>query len=117
MRSKELTNLLNEDANDNAKNKAEMEIEKNHRIETIMTGTPETVCEFKFFNFVKDNLGDSSQDWSQTLDETAIQLLVNDGFPKDTISDTILKFSPAVPSKEDVYYMIENCTRCSSACR
>ena len=117
LRSKELINLLNEDSNDNAKHKAEIEKEKNNRIETIMNGTPETVCEFKFFNFVKDNLGDSSQDWSQTLDETAIQLLVNDGFPKDTISDTVVKFSPAVPSREEVYYMIENCTSRTASCR
>ena len=117
LRSTELTNLLNEDASDIAKAKEDIESEKIHRIEIIMNEEPETKCEFKFFTFVKANLGESQKNWSSTLDENAIQVLVDDGFSKETISDTVLKFSPAVPSKEEVYGMIENCTRRTAACR
>ena len=117
LRSTELSNLLNEDAKNIARDKEDVESEKIHRIETIMNEKPESVCEFTFFNFVKNNLDDSQKNWSSQLDENAIQLLVEDGFSKDTISDTVLKFSPAVPSKEKVYGMIENCTRRTAACR
>ena len=97
LRSKELTALLSEDTE----------------------ATPETVCAVRFFNFVKDNFDENTTiaAWSSDSDEAAIQSLVNYGFSKEDISDTVLKFSPAVPSREEVYNMVEDCTRRSAACR
>lgn len=119
LRSKELTALLSEDTEANARTKADIQSEKSHRIDVIFNGVPETVCEVKFFNFVKDNFDETSTiaAWSSDSDAAAIQSLVNYGFSKDDISDTVLKFSPTVPSKEEVYNMVEDCTRRSAACR
>ena len=118
LRSTELTALLNQDA-EVTKDKADVESEKNHRIYTIFNGVAETVCEVQFFNFVKDNFDESSTraSWSSDSDAEAIQSLVNYGFSKEVISDTILKFSPSVPSKENVYDIINNCTHQAAACR
>ncbi len=111
LRSTALTALLNQDA-EVTKDKADVESEKNHRIYTIFNGVAESVCEVRFFNFVKDNFDESSTraGWSSDSDAAAIQSPVNYGFSKDDISDTILKFSPSVPSKENVYNMINSCT-------
>lgn len=59
----------------------------------------------------------NSDDWSSTLDEKAISFLFDKGFSKDTITDTILKVSPAVPSKEDVSIMVEERNRRAAASR
>ena len=48
-----------------------------------------------------------SDDWSATLDEKAISFLFDKGFSKDTIIETILKASPTVLAKEDVFNMVE----------
>ena len=119
LRSKELTALLSEDTEATARDKADIQSEKTHRIDIIFNGTPETVCEVRFFNFVKDNFDENTTiaAWSSDSDEAAIQSLVNYGFSKEDISDTVLKFSPAVPSREEVYNMVEDCTRRSAACR
>ena len=119
LRSKELTALLNEDTESTARDKADIQSEKSHRIDVIFNGVPETVCEVRFFNFVKDNFDESSTSsaWSLDSDAAAIQSLFNYGFSKDDISNTVLKFSPTVPSREDVYNMVEDCTRRSAACR
>ena len=118
LRSAELTSIINQDA-EVAKTEEDVQSEKIHRIEVIFNGVPETVCEVKFFDFVKDNLDESNsnENWSSALDEEAIQSLVNYGCSKEDISDTILKFSPSVPSKENVHDMIYNCMRQSANCR
>ena len=119
LRSKELTALLSEDTESTARTKADIQAEKSHSIDVIFNGVPETVCEVRFFNFVKDNFDENSTiaAWSADSDEAAIQSLVNYGFSKDDISNTVLKFSPAVPSREEVYNMVEDCTRRSAACQ
>ncbi len=117
MRSTELTNLLNEDANSAERDKADIDAEKKNRVENILNGESESMCEEKFIVFARKKLGNVNDEWSQTLDETAIKFLFDEGFSKDSISETILKCSPAVPSKEEVYNMIEDCTRRAAACR
>ena len=117
MRSTELTNLLNEDANSTERDKADIEQEKKNRVENILNGESESMYEEKFFVFARKKLDNANDEWTQTLDETAIKFLFDEGFSKDAISETILKCSPAVPSKEEVYNMIEDCTHRAAACR
>ena len=71
MRSTELTNLLNEDANSAERDKADIETEKKNRVENILNGESESMCEEKFFVFARKKLGNVNDEWSQTLDETA----------------------------------------------
>ena len=59
----------------------------------------------------------SADDWSTTLDEKAISFLFDEGFSKDMISETILKSSPAVPAKEDVFHMVKEWNRRAASSR
>ena len=117
-RSAELSRLLNADLDDNSKRDEEsLKSEKERRINYILDGYSDSLCEKTFFSFAKNRIDDKNSDWSATLDKSAITFLVDKGFPKDTISNTILKCSPSVPSKEDVYNMVEDCTRRAASCR
>ena len=60
-------------------------------------------------------MNSSADDWSTSLDEKAISFLFDEGFSKDVISETIL--SPAVPSKEEVFNMVEERNRRAAASR
>ncbi len=117
LRSAELTHLLNEDAEANEHDKANLEFEKERRIEHILNGEPESLCEKSLFFFAQKQLDSVNDDWSNSLDENAITFLLDKGFPKDSISDTIVKCSPTVPSKEDVFNMVDSCTRRAASCR
>ena len=117
LRSAELTHLLNEDVNANERDNANMKFEKERRIELILNGEPDSLCEKSFFIFARKQLNDINDDWSESLDKNAILFLIDKGFPKASISNTIVKCSPAVPSKEDVCSMVEDCTRRAAACR
>ena len=94
-----------------------MKFEKERRINLILNGEPDSLCEKSFFIFARKQLNDINDDWSDSLDKNAIIFLVDKGFSKDSISNTIVKCSPTVPSKEDVYNMIEDCTRRAAASR
>ena len=94
-----------------------MKFEKERRIELILNGEPDSLCEKSFFIFARKQLNDINDDWSESLDKNAILFLIDKGFPKASISNTIVKCSPAVPSKEDVCSMVEDCTRRAAACR
>lgn len=111
LRSAELSRLLNDDANSSENDKANLELEKDHRFSVILHGKPDSLCEKYFFSFAKKHIDDVNNNWSDSLDKFAINILLNEGFPKDSISNTILKFSPSVSSKEDVYNLIEACSR------
>lgn len=117
MRSAELTHLLNEDADANERDKANLQFEKERRIENILNGEPDSLCEKSFFFFAQKQLDSVNDDWSESLDENAITFLLDKGFPKDSISDTIVKCSPTVPSKEDVFNLVDSCTRRAASCR
>lgn len=107
MRSAELTNLLREDA-DSVSNKDDIEIERRHRIEKILEEEPKTLCAKRFFVFARNKLNEAGGKWSETQDESAINFLIEAGMSKESVIETITKFSPAVPSHEDVYNMVEN---------
>ena len=111
LRSAELTRLLNDDANSSENDRNDLELEKDHRLKTILHGEPDSLCEKYFFSFAKKHVDDAHNDWSDSLDQHAIKFLLDEGFPKDSISNTVLKFSPSVPSKENVHDMVEDCTR------
>ena len=117
LRLKELTNLLNEDANSIEKDKADIELEKKNRIENIVNGESESMCEEKFFIFARKKFDNGNDEWSQKLDEKAIKFLIDEGFSKDIVLETILKCSPAAPSKEEVCHMVEDCTKRAASCR
>lgn len=116
-RSAELTHLLNEDANSSDRDEESLITEKQRRIQAIFDSQPNSLCEKYFFAFAQENMQSNSDDWSSTLDEKAISFLFDKGFSKDTITDTILKVSPAVPSKEDVSIMVEERNRRAAASR
>ena len=117
LRSAELTHLLNEDANSAERDKENLLSEKQRRMQAIFDSQPDSLCEKYFFDFARKNLNSSADDWSTTLDEKAISFLFDEGFSKDMISETILKSSPAVPSKEDVFHMVEERNRRAAASR
>ena len=117
LRSAELTHLLNEDANSSDRDEESLLTEKQRRIQAIFDSQPNSLCEKYFFAFAQENMQSNSDDWSSTLDEKAISFLFDKGFSKDTITDTILKVSPAVPSKEDVSIMVEERNRRAAASR
>ncbi len=117
LRSAELTHLLNEDANSAERDKENLLSEKQRRMQAIFDSQPDSLCEKYFFDFARKNLNSSADDWSTTLDEKAISFLFDEGFSKDMISETILKSSPAVPSKEDVFNMVEERNRRAAASR
>ena len=116
-RSAELSHLLNQDSESSEREKANLIFEHDRRISSILDDTPDSLCDKSFFAFARKQINDVSSDWSHSLDINAISFLIDKGFSKDTISDTILKFSPAVPSKEEVYSMIEDCTCRATSCR
>ena len=55
-RLKELTNLLNEDAKSTERDKADIEMEKKNRIDNILNGESESMCEGKFFIFARKKI-------------------------------------------------------------
>ena len=115
MRSSELSLLLNQDADSNEKNKAEVLLEQQRRVKLILNGEPDSLCEKTFFSFAQNHLHGENDDWNPSLDHSAITLLFDKDFSKDNISNTLIKFSPSVPSKESVTTMVENfCRRAAS---
>lgn len=64
--------MLNEDANSTVRDKADIETEKKNRVENILNGESESMCEEEFFGFARKKLGNANDEWSQTLDETAL---------------------------------------------
>ena len=110
LRSAELSRLLNDDANSSKDDRNDLALEKDHRFKVILHDKPDSLCEKYFFSLAKKRICDIGNDWSDSLDENAIKFLLDEGFPKDSISNTILKFSPSVPSKENVYNLIEACS-------
>jgi len=116
-RSAELSHLLNQDSESSEREKANLAFEHDRRIHSILVDIPDSLCDKSFFAFARKQIDDVSSEWSHSLDINAISFLIDEGFPKDSISDTILKFSPAVPSKEEVYSMIDDCSRRAASCR
>ncbi|MBR6013548.1 MAG: DEAD/DEAH box helicase family protein [Selenomonadaceae bacterium] len=117
LRSTELTRLLNEDSEAVERDKTSLKIEKEHRIDIILNGEPDSPCTKSFFFFAQKKLGNSDNDWSDTLDKNAVSFLFDKGFSKDSITQTVVKFSPSVPSKEYVCDIVEDCTRRAASCR
>lgn len=76
----------------------------------IFNGESDSLCAKYFFSFAKKEIQSPNDDWSESLDKKAITFLLDEGFSKDNVSNTIIKFSPAVPSKEDVHNILEECT-------
>lgn len=117
LRSAELTNLLNEDANSSENERANLQAEQQHRIQYILNGEPETSCEKYFFVFAKKQLSGDDNEWTASLDKKAVTSLLDEGFSKDNVSRTILKCSPSVPSKENIQSMIEEYTSRAASSR
>ena len=86
-------------------------------MQAIFDSQSDSLCEKYFFTFARKNLNSSADDWLTSLDEKAISFLFDEGFSKDVISETILKSSPAVPSKEEVFNMVEERNRRAAASR
>ena len=101
LRSKELSNLLNENADEEARNKAQIENEKEHRIEFILNEVPDLPCERRFCAFVRRKI-ENEDEWTEEMNKKAIGILLDEGFPKDVVTNTIVKYSPTVPSREEV---------------
>ena len=112
MRSKELTNLLNEDADAVARNEAAFKNEQERRIKNILEGESESMCEEQFILFARKRIGDG---WSEALDEKAVRFLIDGGFSKDEVSEAVVKYSPTVPSREDVYNMVSSYNRVAAS--
>ena len=117
LRSAELVHLLNDDANSDENDRISLDLEKNRRIDFILNGQPDSLCEKSFLAFARKHFTTPNDQWSDSLDEKAVTALIDAGFSKDSISCTILKCSPTVPSKEDVYNLVEDCTHHAAACR
>ena len=114
MRSTELNNLLNEDADAAAKKESDLRNEQERRIKTILEGESESMCEEQFILFARKRIGDG---WTEALDEKAVKFLIDGGFSKDNVSEVVVKYSPMIPSREDVYNMVSNYTRMAASCR
>ena len=112
MRSKELTNLLNDDADATARNEAAFKNEQERRVKNILEGESESMCEEQFILFARKSIRDG---WSELLDEKAVKFLVDAGFTKDEVTDTVVKYSPTVPSRENVEYIARNYNRLSAS--
>lgn len=114
----ELTTLLNQDA-EIIKNNEDIHSESMLRINSILNLPPDSLskCETEFFDFAKKNLSAVDNNWSPSFDEKAVLFLLDEGFSKESISDTLLKFSPSVPGKENVHQIIEDCTSRAASCR
>lgn len=92
LRSSELTHLLNEDANSSENEKVNLQTEQQRRIQYILNNEPETSCEKAFFIFAKKQISENI--WTESLDKVAITSLLDEGFSKDNVSRTILKYNP-----------------------
>ena len=117
LRSAELSHLLNEDVDSDEKEKSNLNFEKQRRFNAIFNGESDSLCAKYFFSFVKKEIQSPDDDWSDICDKKAITFLLDEGFSKDNVSNTIIKFSPAVPSKEDVNSMLEECTSRAASSR
>ena len=117
LRSAELSHLLNEDVDSDERDKENLLSEKQRRMQAIFDSQPDSLCEKYFFDFARKNLNSSADDWLTSLDEKAISFLFDEGFSKDIITETILQSSPAVPSKEEVFNMVEERNRRAAASR
>ena len=117
LRSAELSHLLNEDVDSDEKEKSNLNFEKQRRLNAIFNGESDSLCAKYFFSFVKKEIQSPDDDWSDICDKKAITFLLDEGFSKDNVSNTIIKFSPTVPSKEDVHNMLEECTSRAASSR
>ena len=117
LRSAELSHLLNEDVDSAEKEKSNLNFEKQRRLDTIFNGESDSLCAKYFFAFVKKKIQSPDDNWSDICDKKAITFLLDEGFSKDNVSNTIIKFSPTVPSKEDVQNMLEECTSRAASSR
>ena len=117
LRSSELSRLLNDDADSSEKDRANLSMEKRRRLQAIFDGEAESLCEKNFFSFVKKELCSPEKEWTEALDMEAIMFLLDKGFSKEKVSKTLIKYSPTVPSKEDVENMLAESTSRAAASR
>ena len=115
MRSAELTVQLAEDAE--KESQENIQGEKDRRIHTILDEQPETPCAKCFFAFAKKRLQPPDWLWPKSAEQNAVKLLIDKGFTKEDVASTMMRFSPMVPSREDVASIINAYTRQAASCR
>jgi len=115
MRSAELTVQLAEDAE--KESQENIQGEKDRRIHTILDEQPETPCAKCFFAFAKKRLQPPDWLWPKSAEQNAVKLLIDKGFTKEDVASTMMRFSPMVPSREDVNNIISTYTRQAASCR
>ena len=115
LRSAELAVQLAEDAE--KESQENIQNEKDRRIHTILDEQPETPCAKCFFAFAKKRLQPPDWLWPKSAEQNAVKLLIDKGFTKDDVASTMMRFSPMVPSREDVANIINAYTRQAASCR
>ena len=117
-RSLEIANKLNEDADEKAKEQARVAEEKEKRLYAIFESDekPPSPCEKRFFDIVRHTLkGYPGEEWSPKAESAAVKALMDAGFSKDNVLNTLFKHSPLVPTREDVQHLIDDCTKLAAA--
>jgi len=104
LRSAELAVKLAEDAE--KESQANIQGEKDRRIHTILDEQPETPCAKCFFIFARKRLQPPDWAWPKSAEQNAVKLLIDKGFTKEDVASTMMRFSPMVPSREDVASII-----------
>ena len=107
LRSKELSNLLNENADEEARNKSKIENEKESRKEFILNEVADSACERRFCAFVRRKI-ENEDEWTEEMNKKAIEILLDEGFPKETVTNAVVKYSPTVPSREEVCNIVND---------
>ena len=115
LRSAELAVQLAEDAE--KESQENIQNEKDRRIHTILDEQPETPCAKCFFVFAKKRLQPPDWAWPKSSEQNAVKLLIDKGFTKEDVASTMMRFSPMVPSREDVANIINAYTRQAASCR
>ena len=114
LRAKELSTLLSENADEEARDKAQIENEKERRIEFILNEVADSPCERRFCAFVRRKI-ENEDEWTEEMNKKAIGILLDEGFPKDTVTNTVVKYSPTVPSREEICNIADDYKRAAAS--
>lgn len=71
-------------------------------------------CERRFCAFVRRKI-ENEDEWTEEMNKKAIGILLDEGFPKDTVTNTVVKYSPTVPSREEICNIADDYKRAAAS--
>ena len=98
LREAEISALLNLDS----EKQSDIEQEKERRLNNIFSVEPQTNCEKKFFALVKYAVDHNHGNFSLRSQKIAAKKLLEAGFSKKDILETLFKYSPVISDRDEL---------------